>query len=59
MGDEFDADGPVTLKVLAHGTRPIARVDIIKDFVYVYSTEPQHGPRRVQWTDEEQRGPPA
>ena len=32
MGDEFDADGPVTLKVLVHGTRPIARIDIIKDF---------------------------
>ena len=43
MGDEFDADGPVRLKVLVHGTRPIARVDIIKDFVYVYSTEPKHG----------------
>ena len=41
MGDEFDADGPVRLKVLVHGTRPIARVDIIKDFVYVYSTEPK------------------
>ena len=48
MGDEFDADGPVRLKVLVHGTGPIKRVDIIKDFVYVYSTEPEHGPRRVR-----------
>ena len=55
MGDEFDADGPVKLKVLVHGTRPIARVDVIKDFVYVFSTEPK-GPRvEFQWTDEETR----
>ena len=47
MGDEFDADGPVRLKVLVHGTRPIARVDVIKDFVYVFSTEPQGPTRRV------------
>jgi hypothetical protein len=57
MGDEFDADGPVRLKVLVHGTRPIARVDVIKDFVYVFSTEPK-GPRvEFQWTDEETRPP--
>ena len=55
MGDEFDADGPVRLKVLVHGTRPVARVDVIKDFVYVFSTEPK-GPRvEFQWTDEESR----
>jgi hypothetical protein len=55
MGDEFDADGPVRLKVLVHGTRPLARVDVIKDFVYVFSTEPK-GPRvEFQWTDDEKR----
>jgi hypothetical protein len=53
MGDEFDADGPVRLKVLAHGTRPIARVDIIKDFVYVYSTQPNQARVEFQWTDGE------
>ena len=57
MGDEFDADGPVTLKVLAHGTRPIARVDVIKDFVYVYSTEPNAPRVEFEWTDEETRPP--
>jgi hypothetical protein len=57
MGDEFVADGPVKLKVLVHGTRPLARVDVIKDFVYVFSTEPK-GPRvEFQWTDEETRPP--
>ncbi len=57
MGDEFVADGPVRLKVLAHGTAPIARVDVIKDFVYVYTSEP-HKPRvEFEWLDEEKRGP--
>jgi hypothetical protein len=55
MGDEFDASGPVTLKVLAHGTGPIERVDIIKDFVFAYSVQP--GKQRVafEWTDDEKR----
>jgi len=57
MGDEFDADGPVRIKVLAHGTRPIARVDIIKDFVYVYSTTPGRERVEFDWLDEEKRGP--
>jgi hypothetical protein len=57
MGDEFTADGPVTLTIRAHGTAPIARVDVIKDFVYVYSAEP-HAPRvEFSWTDEERRPP--
>jgi hypothetical protein len=55
MGDEFTADGPVRLDVLAHGTRPIARVDIIKDFVYVYSTEPNRPRVQFRWQDEETR----
>ena len=58
MGDEFDADGPVKLKVLVHGTRPMARVDIIKDFRYVYSTEP--GRAQVEFAvDRRRSGPPA
>jgi hypothetical protein len=55
MGDEFDADGPVRLKVLVHGTRPISRVDVIKDFSYVYSTEPRTERVTFEWTDEEPR----
>jgi hypothetical protein len=53
MGDEFTADGPVRLKILVHGTRPIARLDIIKDFVYAYSTEPNKPRVELQWTDSE------
>lgn len=57
MGDEFRADGPVRLKVFVHGTRPIARVDIIKDFVYVYSTEPGRQRVEFEWKDDEKRPP--
>jgi hypothetical protein len=57
MGDEFDANGPIELRVLAHGTRPIARVDIIKDFMYVYSTEPRQDRVEFTWTDAERDRP--
>ncbi len=57
MGDEFSAPlgTPVTLSVLVHGTRPLARVDVIKDFVYVYSTEPKTPRVAFSWTDDEAR----
>ncbi len=51
MGDEFTASGPVSLKVFARGTAPIKKVDIIKDFVYVYSTTPGNDTVDFQWTD--------
>ncbi len=58
MGDEFTADGPVRLKVFIHGTHPVARVDVIKDFHYVYSTEPKVQKVSFQWTDDEKERPP-
>lgn len=59
MGDEFNiaTETPVSLKVLVHGVKPVARVDIIKDFVYVYSTEPGKDRVEFTWTDTETRGP--
>ncbi len=55
MGDEFERKGPVTLKVLAHGTGPIERVDVIKDFVFVYSVQPGKDRVAFEWTDDEKR----
>jgi hypothetical protein len=52
MGDEFAQEGPVALKVLAHGTAPIARVDIIKDFHHAYTAEPKAERVAFTWTDE-------
>jgi hypothetical protein len=57
MGDEFDANGPVKLKVFVRGTAVVARVDIIKDFRYVYTTEPKNEQVEFEWTDDEQGRP--
>jgi hypothetical protein len=58
MGDEFNAVGPVKLAVHIRGTGPVKRVDIIKDFKYVYSTEPGKAEVEFAWTDDEQNRPP-
>jgi hypothetical protein len=57
MGDEFEVNGPVKLEVFVHGTKPVARVDIIKDFRYVYSTAPKQPQVAFQWTDDEPNRP--
>jgi hypothetical protein len=57
MGDEFDADGPVKLQVVVRGTSPVARIDVIKDFIYAYSTEPRKEQVEFQWTDDERNRP--
>jgi hypothetical protein len=59
MGDEFRTSGPVSIQVLAQGTGPIKRVDIIKDFHHVYSAEPGKDRVEFTWTDEDgvNRGP--
>jgi hypothetical protein len=31
-------------------------VDVIKDFIYVYSTEPKKAKVEFEWLDEEKRG---
>ena len=53
MGDEFTATGPVTLRVFAHGTAPIKKVDVIKNFKYVYTTSPNSEKVDFRWTDDE------
>ncbi len=57
MGDEFIATGPVALDIVAHGTGPIARVDVIKDFRFAYSTEPRKQRVAFRWTDDEKNRP--
>jgi hypothetical protein len=57
MGDEFATEGPVTVQVSVHGTAPIQRIDIIKDSVYAYSTEPHTTAASFTWTDEAEAEP--
>ena len=59
MGDEFDADGPVRLKVLVHGTRPISPGRRDQGFrLRLFDRAPTE---RVafEWTDERSRAPRA
>jgi hypothetical protein len=61
MGDEvmLKRNGPkpptVTLTVQVHGTAPLARVDVIKDFSFVYATESSDPSIRFDWTDPDPR----
>jgi hypothetical protein len=57
MGDDFVHQGPEkpTLSVRVHGTAPLARVEVIKDFVYVYSIEPKRASVEFNWTDYDPR----
>src|SRR5206468_6839851 len=40
MGDIFDTDARPTLQIRAQGSAPIARVHVVRDNAYAFSTEP-------------------
>ena len=47
--------GDPTLAVQIHGTAPLQRVDVIKDFIYAYTTESKDPTIRFNWTDPDPR----
>ena len=51
MGEEFPLAGQPTLEIHALGTGPIARMDIIRNNRYVFSTAPNRASLEVKWTD--------
>ena len=51
MGDEFPLSAPEPLKIRVRGTRPVARVDIIKDSKVIYSTTPNKPAVEFEYTD--------
>jgi hypothetical protein len=51
MGDEFSLARPRPLRVKARGTRPVARVDVIKDSKVIYSVEPKRQEVEFEFTD--------
>ena len=51
MGDEFDSPGKPELKVKLSGTAPFAKVHIIKDNEYVYTTTPLTREVSFTWSD--------
>jgi hypothetical protein len=53
MGDAFSVAAPPELKVKLAGTAPFAKVHIIKDNKYVYTTEPKTAVAQFSWRDNE------
>ena len=53
MGDEFSAAAAPPIRVKARGTRPVAKVDVIKDNKVVYSTEPKSPNVQFEFVDKD------
>jgi len=51
MGDEFEIYAPMPIRIQAHGTDPVARVDVIKDGQIVYSNSPGRPEVELEYTD--------
>jgi hypothetical protein len=51
MGDAFETARRPTLEVKVHGTGPIAKVRVIREGKYVYTTEPKKAQAELRWTD--------
>ncbi len=51
MGDEFETDVKPKLRIHLIGTGPFAKVQVVKDGVYVHSTRPGESEVRFEWTD--------
>jgi hypothetical protein len=55
MGDEFTSKERPQLSVHLVGTRPFAKIDIVRDGTYVYTTQPNTADVRFDWTDNDAR----
>lgn len=53
MGDSFSTTEKPTLHIQAHGTAPIARLHVIRDNRYVFSTEPKQRQVNLRYTDDD------
>jgi hypothetical protein len=51
MGDEFQTGDRPTLDIEVHGTAPCAKLHVIRDNKYVYTTEPKEREVRLRYTD--------
>jgi hypothetical protein len=51
MGDQFTTAAPPSLQVKLEGTGPFAKVSIVKDGAYVYTTEPKAAKVDFTWRD--------
>lgn len=53
MGDEFQMDKALPLRVKVRGTRAIVKAEIIKDSKVIYSTEPKQQNVQFEYTDKD------
>ena len=51
MGDQFSTDSPPSLQVKFQGTAPFAKVYVVKDGKYVYTSEPKTAKVNFSWQD--------
>jgi hypothetical protein len=51
MGDIFETAKKPSLDIVVHGTAPVAKVHVIRDNKYVYSTQPNQQEVRIRYTD--------
>jgi hypothetical protein len=51
MGDEFETAERPTLDIVVQGTAPIAKLHVIRDNKYVYTTEPNEPEVKLRYTD--------
>jgi hypothetical protein len=51
MGDEFKTDAAPKLSLVIAGTKPIARIDILRDSQVVETIKPEKAEYRGEWTD--------
>ncbi|MFO0910976.1 MAG: hypothetical protein U0794_22005 [Isosphaeraceae bacterium] len=53
MGDTLTTQGKPSLEIKVRGTAPIARLHVIRDDAYVFSTEPGQREASLRYTDED------
>ena len=51
MGDEFALKRAEPIRIKARGTRPVVRVELLKDGKVIYSTEPKQRDVSFQFND--------
>jgi hypothetical protein len=51
MGDEWRQNEPPTLDIQVMGTDGLKQIDIIKDFQFVYTTDPEGNTFELKWQD--------
>jgi hypothetical protein len=51
MGDEFKTDRPPALEITVIGTKPLERIDIVKDSAVVATLKPEGPTYKGTWTD--------